>query len=404
MKHFICVFCFWLLTSISAAYAQTGWVQQTVAAPGIDFYSVHFRNASLGLAVGTNGTIMKTTNGGIVWVPKLSLTTNTLYSVKWSNNDNDAIAVGQGGIVLKTTNAVELWTSQTFSNTLYSLYYSGTFGYAVGANGTILATTNGGANWTALTSGTTESLNCISMALDNYGLVAGAVGVIRKTIEGIAWTGLPSGTASDLKGVTFPYFNTGWACGSAGTILKTTDAGLNWARQNVTSGVLNSIHLGAFDKLWTVGNAGKIMNSTNAGTNWIDQTSPVTTNLNCVYMVDATTGYIAGASGIILKTVNGGVGVRTISSEVPGEFKLFSNYPNPFNPITKIKFNVPKSEIISLKIYDINGKLVEELFNNNFSAGSYEAEWNAKNFASGIYFNKVESASFSDTKRMMLVK
>ncbi|MEO6694735.1 MAG: T9SS type A sorting domain-containing protein, partial [Ignavibacteria bacterium] len=85
-------------------------------------------------------------------------------------------------------------------------------------------------------------------------------------------------------------------------------------------------------------------------------------------------------------------------------FLLLQNYPNPFNPTTKINFQLTMFNFVSLKVYDILGNEIESLINENISAGSYSIEWNASNYSSGVYFYKLETGSFTDVKRMMLLK
>ncbi len=80
------------------------------------------------------------------------------------------------------------------------------------------------------------------------------------------------------------------------------------------------------------------------------------------------------------------------------------NYPNPFNPTTKISFSLPKSAFVSLKVYDMLGKEVAQLVNQELTPNNYSFDFNAANLSSGVYFYKLESAEFSDVKRMMLIK
>ena len=94
----------------------------------------------------------------------------------------------------------------------------------------------------------------------------------------------------------------------------------------------------------------------------------------------------------------------TSNGEIPSEFKLYNNYPNPFNPSTKIKFDIPNATIVNLTVYDITGKEVETLVDGNLNAGTYDVEFTAENLSSGIYFYKIESADFIDTKKMILLK
>lgn len=104
-------------------------------------------------------------------------------------------------------------------------------------------------------------------------------------------------------------------------------------------------------------------------------------------------------------TVNvGPTGIVNISSEIPSEYSLSQNYPNPFNPATSIKFSVPKSGSVKLKVYDMNGRIVNELVNENLNAGSYSILLNASNLSSGTYFYRLETDGFTDTKKLMLIK
>jgi subtilisin family serine protease len=98
------------------------------------------------------------------------------------------------------------------------------------------------------------------------------------------------------------------------------------------------------------------------------------------------------------------IGITPISTSIPVKFNLSQNYPNPFNPSTRIKFALPKSEFVNIKIYDILGKEISTLVNENLTAGYYEVEFNANNLSSGMYFYKFESSTFTDVKRMVLIK
>ena len=86
------------------------------------------------------------------------------------------------------------------------------------------------------------------------------------------------------------------------------------------------------------------------------------------------------------------------------EYKLGQNYPNPFNPSTKINFSLPERLFISLKIFNSLGEEIETLLNEEFEKGSYEYEWNAANLPSGIYFYKLQTDSFTETKKMIFLK
>ena len=96
--------------------------------------------------------------------------------------------------------------------------------------------------------------------------------------------------------------------------------------------------------------------------------------------------------------------INQISASTPESFKLYQNYPNPFNPSTNIKFDIPKSGNVKIAVYDIAGKLVTELLNQNLSPGTYITSWNADGYASGVYYCRLETDGFSKTNKMLLVR
>ncbi|MBK9226543.1 MAG: T9SS type A sorting domain-containing protein [Ignavibacteria bacterium] len=104
----------------------------------------------------------------------------------------------------------------------------------------------------------------------------------------------------------------------------------------------------------------------------------------------------------IFDTIN--VGISNYNSLIPSKYELYQNFPNPFNPTTSIRFDLPKSSFVSIAIYDMTGRQVTELVNTNLNAGAYEYNFNATSLSSGVYYYSINAANFSSTKRMMLIK
>ncbi len=98
------------------------------------------------------------------------------------------------------------------------------------------------------------------------------------------------------------------------------------------------------------------------------------------------------------------VGINPVSNEIPKEFSLSQNYPNPFNPSTVIHFDIPKQSFTKLAVYDLLGREVATLVNQQLNAGRYEVTFDAGKFASGMYFYKLETEHFTDVKKMVLIK
>ena len=91
-------------------------------------------------------------------------------------------------------------------------------------------------------------------------------------------------------------------------------------------------------------------------------------------------------------------------NQIPKEFALEQNYPNPFNPTTTIKYSLAKDEFVTLEVYDILGARVAQLVNQQQKAGSYEVLFDASRLSSGVYFYKITTIDFSNTKKMLLIK
>ena len=89
---------------------------------------------------------------------------------------------------------------------------------------------------------------------------------------------------------------------------------------------------------------------------------------------------------------------------LPLDFKIEGIYPNPFNPVTTIQYSLPEYAEIVILVYDSNGGLVTELVNASIQPGHYSVDWNATDYASGVYFIRMMAGSYVDTQKLMLVK
>lgn len=108
--------------------------------------------------------------------------------------------------------------------------------------------------------------------------------------------------------------------------------------------------------------------------------------------------------GVIRYVVDSLTSVNEINTEIPDGYRLSQNYPNPFNPSTTIEFAIPERSNVTLKVFDMHGKEVATLANDEYTAGTFRVQWDAKNFASGVYFYKLQTNEFSATKKLVLIK
>jgi hypothetical protein len=122
-----------------------------------------------------------------------------------------------------------------------------------------------------------------------------------------------------------------------------------------------------------------------------------------VYVTGQSTGSGPGEDYATIK-YSQVIGIKPISSEIPAGYRLYQNYPNPFNPTTKIRFAIPKSTFTKLVVYDVLGMEIETIVSEQLTAGTYEAEWDAGNYPSGLYFYKSTAGNYAETRKMILVK
>lgn len=119
-------------------------------------------------------------------------------------------------------------------------------------------------------------------------------------------------------------------------------------------------------------------------------------------------GLISSMSNVIIEAAVydtiAPIGINNLNTGIPTAYELRQNYPNPFNPVTKIKFDIPQQSPVSIKLYDIIGNEIGVIYSGELSPGYYEAEFNASNYASGVYFYRIDAGNFTSVKRMVLVK
>ena len=126
---------------------------------------------------------------------------------------------------------------------------------------------------------------------------------------------------------------------------------------------------------------------------------------NTFYTGNLTINNSDSTLNIALNGVSGIVnGITPVAGEIPGNYRLEQNYPNPFNPVTNIKFSIPQSGFVKIAVYDVTGKEVRLLLSQSLKAGSYITDFNASDLTSGVYFYRLIAGSFTETKRMIIVK
>jgi photosystem II stability/assembly factor-like uncharacterized protein len=414
-----------IVAQVNISHGQSGWIQQNSGTTAF-LYSVFFTDVNTGFIIADSNIFLKTTNGGTNWIRKNLEFTNARLERIYFISPQTGWLYGYRGIVIKTTNGGNNWFYQL--NQIYDDYVTGIFfisemtGWAVGTSRpAILKTTNGGQNWSVLDSAKYSTF--VHFISSNTGFAGGCWGRIFKTTNGgNNWYMVEDGQISNrrLHSVTFPSDSIGWIVGE-GFIYKTSNSGENWISDYYVHEGANTVFFVNVLTGWRAGynnySGGKIFKTTNSGNNWIEQYSADSFYFYSSSFVNLNTGWIVGSKGTILRTTNGGepIGIKQIRSEVPVSFVLYQNYPNPFNPVTKIKFSIPLSKgargmNTKLVVYDVLGREVASLIpplgggEEGLKPGTYEAVWDAVNYPSGVYFYKLMTDSFSETKKMVLMK
>jgi photosystem II stability/assembly factor-like uncharacterized protein len=358
------------------------WLDISPVFSSVNLNDIVFFDSLSGLVVGDAGTIYRTTDGGANWSPVTSGIGDNLLSVSFADSNGICGALSQS--ILYSTDLGESWMvaqSGFFGGGLWGAYMlSPNLGYLLGDNSIFQPllgmTTDGGANWNFvpfyLNNNEGRGYDVIFTDIQR-GYAACRVwdgrGAVASTSDGgSTWNS--TFFANPLYGIDFPISNAslvGYALGDDGTIIKTTNAGNTWQSQN--SGTLHT--------------------------------------LNDMSFLDLDYGFAVGDGGTILKTETGGEpSVRLLEPDnmAPTEVKLLGNYPNPFNPVTTISWQLPVSSPVNLEIFNLRGQRVASLIRQRLPTGPHSIEFDATGLASGVYFYQLEVGAFKEVKKMILVR
>lgn len=373
--------------------------------------SVYFLNNLTGYACGEQGVLLRSINGGYNWNFVMVNTVFNLTTIRFTDNFTGFICGGNGlaaGIVLKSTNSGYVWqTVYQDSAHLNSIQFlNNQTGWATGSFGYIIKTTNGGNTWSR--SRTTSGANGKIWFINEQTGFLTRSQLFRTTNGGLNWALNINSSPYDIQFIG----STGYVNSRNGNNMlfyKTTDAGNNWTYYLPGGTPYGTLFFVDVQTGWISGN-GIVRKTTNGGVNWVQQTSTFNTiGVNSIHFYDPNNGWAVGTYGGIMKTNSGGIGITTLSNEIPLKFYLEQNYPNPFNPVTKIRFSIPAfaettRRVVSLKIYDILGKEIAVLVNQQLKPGMYEVDWSASEVSSGVYFYSLIADDFTQTKKMVVLK
>jgi photosystem II stability/assembly factor-like uncharacterized protein len=414
---------------INPVYNQ--WIQQTSGTTN-NLTAIYFINENTGFCVGSGNTIIKTINSGNNWIQVISPVQVNFDYVKMFSQDNVIIGSLESNLIIKTTNGGLSFETivvniPSYENKLKIQFVSFQNGFFL-TGSSIYKTTNGGTNWSSVY--TSVGNRDIAFIDENNGFLCCRYtfpypppygtnySEIRKTANsGLNWEVLVSiqELSFGIYRVFFVNSNTGFYNGFfTPSLARTVNGGYSWNAGSYGAGNYKNYYNFSFSNTvtgWFIGD--QIIKTTNAGLNWNVMSTPFGSSFKGIHFIDTLNGWMVSGGGLIIKTSTGGLsGINNITAGIPSEFSLSQNYPNPFNPSTKIKFAIPLSKRVSegrgvytkLLVYDILGMEVAVLVNEQLRPGTYEVDWDASAFPSGVYFYSINSGSFKETKKMVLLK
>ena len=384
--------------------------------------SLYFVSDNSGYATGVNGIIYHTTDRGLTWPLLPTNITVGLGKVQFINPDTGWVASSH--YIYRTTDGGSSWEEQLYlpqTNDLITdiefvkgLPGEPVYGYATGGLQSFWKTTDGGETWTSHGGACGNgNFNSCSFIDKNNGWIVGVPStqnpesIMRTTDGGQTFEAQTNPTIGPfLRDVCFITDQRGLAVGNDGQTLYTSDGGANWEERPNGSKTWQEVFLSQTGKAWAVGFSGAIALSEDWGYTWQTQKSGVYGALNGIHFINDSEGWIVGDYGTILHTTNGGITFveEKQIDKMPSTYYLSNNFPNPFNPSTKIQYSVPQSARVQIRIFDILGNEIETLINEEKSVGTYELNWNAIGLPSGVYFYQIKAGKFIQTKKMLLIK
>lgn len=421
IKHWHAIFYCVLFGMTVSVSAQT-WTPQ-IPPSTQTLRAVHFINSNEGWAAGYDG-IIHTANSGLSWSTQLSGSPYRLIAIRfldanygWANAGLKVFRTENGGVSWKDMAGIDP-NAIIFRNVIFPV--SPTVAWATAQGG--------GQRWfyrytaTSPTVVTEQTFGLIGSSVALYdlwfvdvdnGWAVGLAGQIWKINSASSETpGFTNQTntsviSTTLRGVFFLDANNGWAVGDAGKIIKTTNGGTDWSL--LTSGTttnLKDVYFKDINIGFAVGESGLILATTDGGANWTTQTSGVTTTLWGVLFTGSAPGFIVGGdlstsgNGTILRTDNPLLAQEV--SETQYTFSLDQNFPNPFHTTTEIRFYIPHKDFVSLKVYDLTGRQVAVLVNEQLQTGNYSRTFSANEIPGGVYFYCLQASEFFQMRKFVL--
>ncbi len=389
----------------------------------IFFRDVDFVNAQVGWALAHAAPpqtryLLKTIDGGLNWFELPDAPNRRLRALQFLGLEL-GWAVGDDGKVYYTPNGGTTWLDRSIntSDDMNAVYFFNAFqGWAAGGGfatdaGSVWKTLDGGQTWVEFSPPDIKRIwgaafvDTLNAWVVTGGSSAGDAGSIWRTSDGgLSWERqLPNNPYLDFTSIAFADTNTGWAAGfdhqKGGSIYTTTDGGRNWHLQTLLHFAPLDIAVFNRQNVLIAGFSGNIIATTDGGQTWVSQRSPTSNILEAVDFVDEKNGWIVGSRSTILHTKSGGtiaVAEKPRPQIPPKSFRLLWSHPNPFTSSTQISFELYRhAAAVQLTLYDVLGRKMRTLVSTALPAGQHRAAWDGRDdlgrpSASGVYLYRLQ--------------
>jgi len=415
------------------AFGQPHWVKMPVPTTR-NLSRVSFIDSVQGWVAGDSGVVCHTTDGGQTWVKQETGVSNSLFDL-FILDRSYGWAVGlqyaqdtswYGTVLIRTTNGGATWTRRNLQGEYFYtiMFFDSVNGWMAGHNGKVRKTTDGGSSWvpapvdSSIVSG--FPINHLDFYSRNYGFGLGgrvdAAGVIWRTTNGGArWAAVdPGGDGEPLHGLHYidslHVIAVGGDFDLGSGIIRTKDGGETW--QYTFLRIWGEARALAFrtpaEGYVPLGFPGTYMSTKDTGETWASYETADSQAVFDVKFPDSLHGYMVGANGSVLKYVSQTDAVSPDPANLPEGPALLQNFPNPFNPVTKVVYRLPVAGTAILKVYDVLGREVATLFDGRETAGTHEAEFSCTDCSSGVYYCRLTAISgqgiTTQVRKMLLLR
>lgn len=432
----------------------------------VDEHNMDFNPVNSNELVAVNdGGIWKSTDRGSSWINlNAGLTLTQFYRISSDPNNVDHIAGGTQDNGTQRTIGTTNWAAAFGGDGGEVCFNTPNPQFILGEtqNNGVMRSQNGGVSWLNATNGLTGTGAWVGPLISHPTIVGKFYTARSQVFEtndaGSSWTPISTGTSGTIREMAISRTDPSVMYATAGNfVFVSTNGGVNFT--NVTAGmpsrIITSVYVHPDSSqvaliTFSGFGGGKVYKTTNGGTNWNNISgnlpdSPVNDlliyypgtptsiyyaamDIGVFFTNDYGTSWYELADGLpntvamhldynqtanrlrvgthgrgVWETQNP-IGLINYNHNVPEKFSLQQNFPNPFNPITTIKYDILKEGFVKLSVYDILGRELKAIINQNQKPGTYTVQYDAANLSSGTYFYKLTANGFTETRKMMVIK